>query len=85
MIKYCIYIYNFVLGKPADLEDVNNPDWTPNQHMGYSKGPAIKRKTDLDRMERVKKRSKLIQKKDDIVTEVRVKKIILYKNTPYKE
>lgn len=64
-------IDNFVSGKPADLEDVNHSDWTPNQNMGYSKGPAMKRKTDLDRTERAKKRSKLTQQEqDDVFIEV---------------
>lgn len=50
--------YLFLLGKPADLQDVDNPDWVPNQNMGYSTGPALKRQADTDRKERLEDRIK---------------------------
>ena len=45
-----------VLGRPAVLEDENNPDWVPCQNLGYKFGCALKRKSDLDRLERLKRR-----------------------------
>ncbi|XP_074036315.1 uncharacterized protein [Leptinotarsa decemlineata] len=52
---------HFVQGKPADLQDINNPDWIPNQNMGYSTKSALKRQLDVDRMERLQNRKKMRQ------------------------
>lgn len=27
---------NLFVGTPANIKDVSNPDWAPNQHMGYA-------------------------------------------------
>ncbi|XP_050500898.1 uncharacterized protein LOC126880869 [Diabrotica virgifera virgifera] len=61
---------HFIQGQPAKLEDVNDPDWIPTQNMGYSRGP-VKRKQDLERLERVKKRSstKVSQEDNDTFIE----------------
>ncbi|XP_050500913.1 uncharacterized protein LOC126886507 [Diabrotica virgifera virgifera] len=61
---------HFIQGQPAKLEDVNDPDWIPTQNMGYSRGP-VKRKQDIERLERVKKRSstKVSQEDNDTFIE----------------
>ena len=39
----------FVLGKPAALEDRDNPDWAPCKNMGYSHALHLKKPAELDR------------------------------------
>nr|CAH7743101.1 unnamed protein product [Callosobruchus chinensis] len=49
----------FDLGKPADLENENHPDWVPSQNMGHTAQNVLKRQEDVERKERLEKRRKL--------------------------
>lgn len=42
--------------RPAELCDVNNPDWVPSQHLGYEIEVTVKRKSSLECHKRVLKR-----------------------------
>ncbi len=48
---------HFISGKPAALEDQNNPDWLPTLHLGHSKAMTAKKaEATKDRFVRVKVR-----------------------------
>ncbi len=48
---------HFISGKPAALEEENNPDWLPTLHLGHSKAMTAKKaETAKGRFERVKLR-----------------------------
>ncbi len=48
---------HFISGKPAALEEENNPDWLPTLHLGHSKAMTAKKaETAKSRYKRVKLR-----------------------------
>lgn len=53
-----LYLRSPFLGKPAGREDVNNPDWVPNIHLGYGYKTREKKESSLKRYERSQKRLK---------------------------
>lgn len=59
-ISHCTKQNVWLLGKPSKLEDVDNPDWAPSQHMGHVSQATSKRKSDVARKVRVEKRRKLL-------------------------
>lgn len=60
------------IGKPANLNDINNPDWIPSLHMGYERNDNIEQK--INRFERVKRRK--VTKRDFLMTGYLCQKII---------
>ncbi|KAL7298197.1 hypothetical protein TKK_0009192 [Trichogramma kaykai] len=49
---------HFISGKPADILDINSPDWAPCQNLGYTVGHTLKKKETLDLHNRAIERAK---------------------------
>ena len=67
---YRVCSRHFLSGEPADLYDVNNPDWLPTLHMGHSKGTGSSH--DAARYERGKERERKKVAWEAIVEEVKI-------------
>ena len=60
---------HFLSGKPADLYDINNPDWLPTLHLGHNKSKTTKTLVSLvkERYDRIVSRKKLIAPREEAV------------------
>ena len=59
----------FLSGEPADLYDVNHPDWLPTLHMGHDKGTGS---SEAARYERAKEREQKKVAWEAIIEEVKI-------------
>ena len=66
---YRVCSRHLVSGEPADLYDVNHPDWLPTLHMGHDKGTGS---SDAARYERAKERERKKMAWEAIIEEVKI-------------
>ena len=56
---------HFISGAPSALEDIANPDWLPNQHLGHSNQVASAQSR-VERYERAIQRGAVLEKRNEV-------------------